>query len=79
MLLIHPLVDVSALPAPLQAILHEPVRTGAFRSLYPLIPWSASVVVGFVIGRDTLTRERPERFWLLLSGASLPSRSTSSA
>jgi uncharacterized membrane protein len=70
-LLLHPLLDVSALPVPLQAILHEPVRTGAFRSLYPLIPWSAIVVLGFVIGRDTLARARPERFWLLLSGVSL--------
>lgn len=70
-LLLHPLLDVSALPVPLQAILHEPVRTGAFRSLYPLIPWSAIVVIGFVIGRDSLSRERPERFWLLLSAASL--------
>ena len=70
-LLFHPLLDVSALPVPLQAILHEPVRTGAFRSLYPLIPWSSIVVLGFVIGRDTLTRKNPERFWLFLSGASL--------
>src|SRR5688572_11254836 len=70
-LLLHPLLDVSALPVPLQAILHEPVRTGAFRSLYPLIPWSAIVVLGFVIGRDALTRERPERSWLILSGTSL--------
>lgn len=71
MLLLHPLLDVSALPVPLQAVLHEPVRTGAFRSLYPLIPWSSIVVLGFVIGRDTLTRERPEPFWLRLSGACL--------
>jgi len=70
-LLLHPLLDVSALPVPLQAVLHEPVRTGAFRSLYPLIPWSAIVLLGFVIGRDTLTRRNPDRFWLLLSGASL--------
>ncbi|HEU5074559.1 MAG TPA: heparan-alpha-glucosaminide N-acetyltransferase domain-containing protein [Polyangiaceae bacterium] len=70
-LLLHPLLDVSALPVPLQAVLHEPVRSGTFRSLYPLIPWSAIVVLGFVVGRDALTRERPERFWLLLSGASL--------
>ena len=70
-LLLHPLLDVSALPVPLQAVLHEPVRSGAFRSLYPLFPWSAIVVLGFVIGRDTLTRQRPERFWLLLSGVSL--------
>ena len=70
-LLLHPLLDVSALPVPLQAILHEPIRSGAFRSLYPVIPWSAIVLLGFVVGRDTLTRSKPERFWLLLSGASL--------
>lgn len=70
-LLFHPLLDLSALPVPLQAVLHEPVRTGTFRSLYPLIPWSAIVVTGFVVGRDSLTRAKPERFWLLLSAASL--------
>ncbi|HEY6724035.1 MAG TPA: heparan-alpha-glucosaminide N-acetyltransferase domain-containing protein [Polyangiaceae bacterium] len=70
-LLLHPLLDVSALPVPLQAVLHEPVRTGAFRSLYPLIPWSAIAVLGFVVGRDSLTRETPERAWLLWSAASL--------
>jgi uncharacterized membrane protein len=70
-LVLHPLLDVSALPVSLQAILYEPVRTGGFRSLYPLIPWAAIVVLGFVVGRDALTRERPAKFWLLLSGVSL--------
>ena len=32
----------SALPVALRAMLYEPVRTGAFRSLYPIIPWIAS-------------------------------------
>lgn len=67
----HPLLDLSALPLPLQAVLHEPIRTGAFRSLYPLIPWSAIVVTGFVVGRDSLTRAKPERFWLWWSAAAL--------
>ncbi|MGQ0445406.1 MAG: heparan-alpha-glucosaminide N-acetyltransferase domain-containing protein [Beijerinckiaceae bacterium] len=70
-LALHPLLDVSALPVPLRAILYEPVRTGAFRSLYPLIPWAAIVVLGFVVGRDAISRERPARFWMLLSGANL--------
>src|SRR6185503_13634640 len=59
------------LPTPLRAILYEPVRTGAFRSLYPVIPWSAIVLFGFVMGRDAVRRERPVPFWLVLSGASL--------
>jgi uncharacterized membrane protein len=70
-LALHPLLDVSALPVPLQAILHEPVRTGSFRSLYPMIPWCAIVIVGFVVGRDAVLRERPVSFWLLLSGLCL--------
>ena len=45
-LALHPLIDVSAWPVALRAIVYEPVRTGAFRSLYPLIPWCAIVVVG---------------------------------
>jgi len=70
-LALHPLLDVSALPVALQAIIHEPVRTGAFRSLYPVIPWIALVVLGFVIGRDFLTRERPARLWNALAAAAL--------
>ena len=54
MLALHPLLDVSALPLPLRAMLYEPVRSGAFRSLYPVIPWAAIAVVGFVVGRDAL-------------------------
>lgn len=69
-LALHPLLDVSALPVALRAVLYEPVRTGAFRSLYPLIPWCAIVVIGFVVGRDAVTRERPLPFWLLLGGIS---------
>jgi uncharacterized membrane protein len=70
-LVLHPLIDVSALPVALQAVLHEPIREGAFRSLYPLLPWCALPILGFVVGRDSLSRARPQRFWLLLAGASL--------
>jgi len=64
---LHPLLDLSALPLPLRAVLYEPVRTGAFRSLYPIVPWCAIVIVGFVVGRDAVRREQPASFWLLLS------------
>jgi uncharacterized membrane protein len=70
-LVLHPLIDVSALPVALRAIVYEPVRTGAFRSLYPLIPWSAVLLLGFVVGRDALTRQRPARFWVMLAAVSL--------
>ena len=70
-LVLHPLLDVSALAVPLRAILYEPVRTGAFRSLYPVIPWGAIVIVGYVVGRDAATRERPAPFWSMLGGFSL--------
>jgi len=68
---LYPLLDVSALPVPLQAILYEPIRTGGFRSLYPLIPWCAIVVVGFVVGRDAVSRKQPAPFWMLLAGVCL--------
>jgi uncharacterized membrane protein len=70
-LALHPLLDVSALPLPLRAVLYEPVRSGAFRSLYPVIPWAAIAVVGFVVGRDALHRRQPARFWLGLAGVCL--------
>jgi uncharacterized membrane protein len=70
-LALHPLLDVSALPVALRAVLYEPVRTGAFRSLYPVIPWAAIVILGFVAGRDAVTRARPVKFWLSLAGVSL--------
>jgi uncharacterized membrane protein len=70
-LLLHPLLDVSALPVELRTILHEPVRSGAFRSLYPVIPWIAIVVLGFVVGRDFLRRARPVHFWSILAAVSL--------
>jgi len=69
-LLLHPLLDLSWLPLPLQAILYEPVRTGAFRSLYPIVPWIGILLLGFVVGRDALTRERPARFWAALAALS---------
>jgi hypothetical protein len=31
----------------------------------------AIVIVGYVVGRDALHRERPVRFWLLCSAVSL--------
>jgi uncharacterized membrane protein len=65
---LHPLLDVSGLPVALRAVLHEPVRTGAFRSLYPVIPWCAVAVIGFVAGRDAATRAQPLRLWLPLAG-----------
>jgi uncharacterized membrane protein len=70
-LLLHPLLDVSSLPVALRAILHEPVRTGAFRSLYPVIPWIAVVILGFVVGRDAIGRGRPERLWAAFAVVSL--------
>jgi uncharacterized membrane protein len=70
-LVLHPLLDVSALPLPLRAVLYEPVRTGAFRSLYPVIPWCAIVLVGFVAGRDAARRIHPARVWLGLAAACL--------
>ncbi len=68
-LALHPLLDVSLLPLPLRAILYEPVREGAFRSLYPLLPWCAIVVAGFVVGRDALRRNAyrcPAGEWAIL-------------
>jgi uncharacterized membrane protein len=70
-LLLHPLIDVSSLPIAAQAILYEPVRTGAFRSLYPIVPWAAIVVLGYAIGRDSITRLHVSRFWSMLALASL--------
>jgi uncharacterized membrane protein len=69
-LVLHPLLDVSMLPVAVRAVLYEPVRTGAFRSLYPLIPWAVIVVLGFVAGRDAVSRERPLSLWLWLAGLS---------
>jgi uncharacterized membrane protein len=69
-LVLHPLLDVSALPLALRAVLYEPIRTGAFRSMYPVIPWIGMILLGLVVGRDTLTRERPVRWWLALAAVS---------
>jgi uncharacterized membrane protein len=70
-LALHPLLDVSALPVPLRAVLHDAIRSGGFRSLYPVIPWVAVVVLGFVVGRDAAGRADPERRWLKLAALSL--------
>jgi uncharacterized membrane protein len=69
-LALHPLIDVSALPTALRAILYEPVREGVVRSLYPIIPWCAIVVLGYVAGRDTALHGPRERRWLLLAALS---------
>jgi uncharacterized membrane protein len=69
-LVLHPLLDVSSLPVALRAMLYEPVRTGMFRSLYPVIPWAAVLLLGFVAGRDAVTRDRPARFWAALAAIS---------
>jgi uncharacterized membrane protein len=69
-LLLHPLLDVSWLPLPLRAVLYEPVRTGAFRSLYPIVPWIGVLLLGFVVGRDAARRERPAKFWAALAAIS---------
>ena len=70
-LLLHPLLDVSGLPVALRALLHEPVRTGALRSLYPVIPWCAVMLLGYVVGRDVSTRSQPLRLWLPLAALCL--------
>jgi len=70
-LALHPLLDVSGLPVALRAVLYEPVRSGGLRSLYPVIPWCAILIVGFVAGRDAMGRKDPLPFWLLLAGACL--------
>jgi uncharacterized membrane protein len=67
---LHPLLDVSSLPIALRAVLYEPVRTGAFRSMYPVIPWIGMILLGLVVGRDALTRKRPMRQWVALSAVS---------
>ena len=71
MLCLHPLLDVSGLPTALRAVLYEPVRAGAFRSMYPVVPWGAIVLAGFVTGRDAATREQPVKFWLSIAGVCL--------
>lgn len=70
-MVLHPLLDLSALPLALQAVLHEPVRTGAFRSLYPVLPWCGVLLLGYVIGRDAVMREQPPRLWLPLAALCL--------
>ena len=70
-LLLHPLLEISFLPIHLRAIVYEPVRSGVVRSLYPIVPWSAIVLLGFVFGRDAFARERSPRFWWVLCGASV--------
>jgi uncharacterized membrane protein len=63
-LLLHPLLDVSGLPVWLRAVIYEPVRDGAFRSMYPIVPWGAIVILGFVVGRDSIRRPPPNRLWM---------------
>ena len=66
-LLLHPLLDLSQWPVALRAIIHEPVRSGAIRSLYPVIPWIAVVVLGFVAGRIVSQRTIDGRTWVRLA------------
>lgn len=70
-LILHPLIDVSHMPVAVQAVLYEPIRSGVFRSLYPVIPWAAIAVLGLVAGRDALTRVDRDRFWTVLGLATL--------
>jgi uncharacterized membrane protein len=70
-MLLHPLLDVSSLGTALRAVLYEPVRDGAFRSLYPIIPWFAIMLLGFVVGRAFDLRGWPAQRWLKLASASL--------
>lgn len=70
-MVLNPQLDLSALPLALQAVLHEPVRTGAFRSLYPVLPWCGVLLLGYVIGRDAAAREQPLRLWLPLAALCL--------
>lgn len=70
-LVLHPLIDASSLPVAVRAIVFEPVRVGPIRSLYPIVPWCAIVVVGFVVGRDALARRDPVPRWAWLGGICL--------
>jgi len=70
-LALHPLIDLSGIPTPLRAVLHEPVREGAFRSLYPIVPWVGMLLLGFVVGRDAYRRGPREGLWLALGALSL--------
>ena len=69
-LALHPLIDVSGWPVALQALVYEPLRTGAIRSMYPVIPWIGVAMLGFVIGRDSQTRIHPSRLWCRLAALS---------
>jgi uncharacterized membrane protein len=70
-LVFHPLLDLSVLPVAVRAVLYEPVRTGAFRSMYPVIPWIGVILLGLVLGRESLRWDRPAQRWLLLAAVSL--------
>jgi uncharacterized membrane protein len=70
-LFLHPLIDVSSWPVVLRAITYEPVRTGAFRSLYPIVPWIAILMLGFAVGRDSLSRRCTLNLWTALTLLSL--------
>jgi uncharacterized membrane protein len=69
-LFLHPVFDLSALPAVVRGLVYEPMREGAFRSLYPVLPWAGVMFAGFVAGRDATTRESPARAWLTLAAVS---------
>lgn len=70
-IVLHPLIDLSGWPLPLRAVLHDTVRTGPLRSLYPIIPWAAVVLSGFLAGRNFMKRGARPAWWLGLAGLSL--------
>lgn len=69
-IILHPLINLSAWPDGLRAILHDTVRVGPIRSLYPLIPWSAIVLCGFLTGRDFLLRGLRPGLWCAIAALS---------
>ena len=58
-LLLHPLLDVSALPVALRASCTSRFEPEHFARCYPVIPWIAIVVLGFVVGRDAVAAIGP--------------------
>lgn len=69
-IILHPLIDLSAWPAGIRAILHDTVREGPIRSLYPLIPWSAILLCGFLTGRHFLLRGPRPGLWCAIAALS---------
>ena len=59
-LLLHPLLDVSWLPLPLQRdalrSLCVPARSAR---MYPIVPWIGILLLGFIVGRDASSASAP--------------------